>query len=179
MKRLLLFILLLIGLSAHSKDLDMFRLIGPVDSLCVEMDDAGLTWQIEYLFDEDGFLIEFDGIKVDADRNDNNQITDFIIEEDDEDGETVTIETLIEYDKSGKVIKTITNSSGEEWSESFIYDTKGLLIKRIYESVDGKDIFTYVYNKFDSMGNWTERHEKLDSINQIIIQTRHITYRGS
>lgn len=177
MKRILFIFLLLIGLSAHSKDLDMFRLIGPVDSLCVEMNDAGLTWQIEYNFDEDGFLVAVDGIEVNAERDENDFITDFIIEDEDEGNEPVTIETKIEYDKAGRVIKTVTSSPYEEWTETFTYNHEGRLIKREYASTDEKEIFTYVYTKFDSLGNWTERQEKIGSINQIVTQTRHILYR--
>lgn len=178
MKRLFYTLLLLVGLSAHSKDLDMFRLIGPVDSLCVEMNDAGLTWLCEYSFDDDGFLIEVDGVEVNVDRDSSGLITDFIIEEDDEDNEPVTIETKITYDKAGRVTSTITMSPDEEWTETFTYNHEGLLVKREYKSVDSTEVFYYTYTKFDSLGNWTERHEKVSSLNQSIIQTRNITYRG-
>ncbi len=177
MKHILFTLLLLIGLSAHSKDLDMFRLTGPVDSLCVEMDDAGLSWQTEFNFDEDGYLVAVDGIEINAERDDNDFITDFIIEEEDEDNEPVTIETKIEYDKAGRVIKTVTISPDEEWTETFTYNHEGRLIKREYVSTDARETFSYTYTKFDTLGNWTERQEKIGSMDQTITQTRHITYR--
>lgn len=178
MKHLFYTLLLLVGLSAHSKDLDMFRLVGPVDSLCVEMNDAGLTWQCEYSFDDDGFLIEVDGVDINVERDRNGFITDFIIEEDDEDNEPITIETKITYDKAGRVTGTKTVSPDEEWTETFTYNHEGLLIKREYMSADSTEDFYYTYTKFDPLGNWTERQEKVSSLNQSIIQTRHITYRG-
>lgn len=177
MNRLLFILLLLTGLNGSSKDLDMFSLNGPVDSLCVIMDDAGLTWQTEFKFNQDGLLVEFDGIEIDTERDGHNRIVDFIIEEDDEDNEPVTIETKLEYDAAGRVIKTITTSPEEEWTETFIYDEKGRLKMREYTSVDATERFTYVYLKEDSNGNWTERQEKIASMDQVITQTRHIIYR--
>lgn len=177
MKRILFIVLLWIGISVQAKDLDMFRLIGPVDSVCVELDDAGLIWQTEYKFDIDGFLTHIDGMEVNMDRNEHDQITDFIIEEDDEDNEPVTIATKIEYDKGGRVIRTTTSSTDEEWTEIFTYNHEGHLVSREYQSPDAMETFTYAYLKFDSMGNWIERQEKIGSMDQVINQKRHITYR--
>lgn len=69
------FIFLLIasmcGLFAQAgvKDLDMFGLKGPVDSICIIMNDAGLEWQNEFTFDEHGMLVELDGMEVECTRD--------------------------------------------------------------------------------------------------------------
>mgnify|MGYP001029193111 CR=1 FL=1 len=177
MNRLLFIIFLLTGISGHAKDLDMFSLKGSVDSLCIIIDDAGLTWQTEFKFDNNGYLIEFDGIKIDTERNELNQITDFIIEEDDEDSEPITIETILEYDSHGRVIKTTNISPDEEWTETFTYDDKGRLLSKVYESPYASEKFSYVYVKEDSKGNWTQRQEKIASTDQITTHTRNIIYK--
>lgn len=178
MNHLLLILSLLTAISAHANDLTMFSLKGPVDSLCIVMDDAGLTWQSEFKFDKKGLLIEFDGIEVDTERDKNNHIVDLIIEDAEDGDETVTIETKLEYDATGKVIKTITSSPDEEWTETFSYDRNGRLKSRNYTSPEVTEQYTYTYLKEDAQGNWTVREEKAVSMNQIITHTRKIIYRA-
>lgn len=154
----------------------MFSLKGKVDSVCIVTDDAGLTWQTEFKFDKNGFLIEFDGILVDANRNGQNQLTDFVIEEAEEGAEPVTIETTLQYDHNGLVSKTINSSEGDDWTETFTYDKRGRLITRVYSGIDTNERYTYKYLREDSEGNWTERQETASYNNQILMQRREIFY---
>lgn len=176
MTRFIVILFLLTCISSNASDLKMFSLNGEVDSVCVVTDDAGLTWQSEYKFDNNGFLIEFDGIVVDANRDAQNHITDFIIDETEDENEPVTIETSLSYDSNGLVIKTVNSSPDDDWTETFTYDNRGRLIRRVYTGVDTNERFTYKYLQEDAKGNWTERQEIAASNNQILIQRREIFY---
>lgn len=179
MKTLLLIIVSMCGLVAHANDLDMFCLKGPVDSVCIIMNDAGLEWQNEFTFDEKGFLVELDGMEIDCKRDSSGKMLSIIVEdavEDDEDAFT-TIEMCLTYDKAGRVVKVTSTSADEIWTQNYRYDHNGLLKERDYDSVDEDEVLTYTYLKFDEYGNWTERKEQLRSMDQTIIQTRNITYR--
>lgn len=103
---------------------------------------------------------------------------DLIIEDAEDGDETVTIETKLKYDAAGKVIKTITSSPDEEWTETFSYDRNGRLKSRNYTSPEVTEQYTYTYLKEDAQGNWTVREEKAVSMNQIITHTRKIIYRA-
>lgn len=176
MTRFLLILFFITCINSYASDLKMFSLNGKVDSVCVVTDDAGLTWQTEYKFDKNGFLIEFDGIIVDADRDEQNHITDFIVDVTEDENEPVTIETSIDYDANGLVIKTVNSSPDDDWTETFTYDKRGRLIQRVYTGVDTNEHFTYKYLKEDENGNWVERHEIAASNNQTLIQRREIFY---
>lgn len=179
------FIFLLIasmcGLFAQAgvKDLDMFCLKGPVDSICIIMNDAGLEWQNEFTFDEHGMLVELDGMEVECTRDELGRMKTIIVEdvvEDNEDAFT-TIEMHLFYDNAGRVIKVTSMSADETWTQNYRYHHNGNLKERDYDSVDSDEMLTYVYLKFDDYGNWTTRQEKLASMDQTITQTRNITYR--
>lgn len=179
MKQLLLFLIMCIsGMMLHAGDLDMFCLKGPVDSVCVIMNDAGLEWQTEYTFDSEGFLIELDGEEFDCERDSSGRMISIILEDSAEDDEEAftTIEVKISYDNAGRVVKTSSSSADEQWTQSYHYDHNGVLKQRDYDIVGNEEILTYVYLKFDDYGNWTERIEKLGSMDQSIRQIRHITY---
>lgn len=179
MKALILLIASICGLSVHANDLGMFCLNGPVDSVCVRMNDAGLEWQNEFSFDENGCLIELDGCEIDCKRDEYGRMTSIILEdayEDDEDTFT-TIEMHLAYDNAGRVSKVTSMSADETWTQNYRYDHNGLLKERDYDSVDQDEALKYVYLKFDDYGNWTKRLEKLQSMDQTIVQTREITYR--
>lgn len=164
---------------AEVKDLDMFGLKGPVDSICITMNDAGLEWQTEYTFDEHGMLVELDGVEVECTRDEQGRMKTIIVEdavEDNEDAFT-TIEMHLFYDNAGRVVKVTSMSADETWTQNYRYHHNGNLKERDYDSVDQDEMLTYVYLKFDDYGNWTLRHEKLASMDQTIAQTRNITYR--
>ncbi|WP_290449720.1 hypothetical protein, partial [Duncaniella muris] len=109
------------SLICKANDLPMFCLAGPIDSLCVVMDDAGLEWQNEYTFDSDGSLIEIDGDEVDCERDSAGRISSItLIEatEDDEDTYT-TIKMRLFYDKSGRVVRVEAVSGDEQWVQTY------------------------------------------------------------
>lgn len=175
----LVLLFLLTNFACKANDLDMFRLSGPVDSVCIIMNDAGLEWQTEFTFDTNGILDGIDGEEIDCIRDDNGRITSITLidaAEDDEESFT-TIEMNLFYDNAGRVIRTTGMSADEQWSQRYIYDTNGLLKERTYDIVGEEEIQSYLYLKFDEYGNWTERLEKLQSMDQTIRQIRHITYR--
>lgn len=179
MKSVCFLLLFLTCFVCRANDLTMFSLTGPVDSVCIVHDDAGLEWQIEYSFDSDGFLIEIDGEEPECERNKQHRISTITLidsEEDDEESFT-TIQMKLFYDNSGRVIKTESKSGDEQWIQNYFYDSKGLLKERDYDISGEKEVQTYTYLKFDEYGNWTERLEKLKSMDQTIRQTRYITYR--
>lgn len=179
MKTIICLLISLFGLSVHAGDLEMFCLKGPVDSVCVIMDDAGLEWQNEYVFDESGNLIELDGEEVICGRDSDGRMTSISLEEAVEDDEEkfTTIEMQLAYDQSGRVVKVVSTAADETWTQNFRYGPKGLLKERDYDTQSDDEKLTYVYRKFDEYGNWTERLEKLGSMDQTIRQIRHITYR--
>lgn len=179
MKFTIFVLFLFIGLAGRANDLDMFRLTGPVDSLCVVMNDAGLEWQTEYTFDSDGMLIEIDGEEIECERDGENRIKTITLVDaaEDDENEFTTIEMKLFYDKTGRVIRTEAMSADEQWVQNYLYDSNGLLKQRDYDIVGDEEIQTYTYLKFDEFGNWTERLEKLKSMDQTILQIRHITYR--
>ncbi|MCM1077483.1 MAG: hypothetical protein NC411_09010 [Bacteroides sp.] len=157
----------------------MFCLKGPVDSICIVMNDAGLEWQTEFTFDENGFLIELDGAEIDCVRDENGRMKSITVEdalEDDEDAFT-TINMTMAYDSEGRVIKVTSTSADETWTQNYRYNKDGLLSERDYDSDNQDEVQKYVYLKFDNFGNWTQRQEKLQSMDQVITQTRNITYR--
>lgn len=180
MKVIYCLIISLCGLFARANDLDMFCLKGPVDSLCVIMNDAGLEWQNEFVFDEKGNLIEVDGEEFICERGADGRMQSIVLEEaveDDEDTFT-TIEMKLTYDPAtGRVEKVTSSSADETWTQLYRYDAKGLLKERSYDYSGEDEVWTYTYLKFDGHGNWTERLEKLGSMDQTIRQIRHITYR--
>lgn len=179
MKLILYFIFTLLGFSAYAGDLEMFCLKGPVDSVCVVMNDAGLEWQTEFVFDEDGFLVELDGEEFECERGDDGRIRSVALEEMVEDNEELytTIEMTFEYDDAGRVVKLISKSADESWTQNYRYDDKGRLSKRDYDTLSGDEVMTYEYVNFDKFGNWTERVEKSASMDQSIRHTRKIFYR--
>ncbi len=179
MKLLFYFLFTLLSISAHAGDLGMFCLKGPVDSVCVVMNDAGLEWQTEFVFDEDGFLIELDGEDFECERDENDRIRSVVLEDMVEDNEELyaTIGMTFEYDKAGRVIRQISKSADETWTQNYHYDDKGRLIKRDYDTMSEDEVMTYEYVKFDELGNWTERIEKSASMDQNIRQIRKIFYR--
>lgn len=178
MKYLLFLIASMCGLFAYANDLSMFGLKGPVDSVCIIMNDAGLEWQTEFTFDEKGLLIEIDGVEVTCVRDSKDRIASIIVEEsveDDEDAFT-TIDMSLTYDTSGYVTKVTAKSGDETWTQTYKYDSKGLLTELVYDGGEENEIRQYVYLKFDEYGNWTERQERLQSMDSTITQTRNITY---
>lgn len=179
MKTLLILIASLCSLCSHANDLTMFCLKGPVDSVCIIMNDAGLEWQTEFTFDEDGYLTELDGSEIDCTRDESGRMKSIIVEdalEDDEDSYT-TIKMTLHYDATGHVVKVVSTSSDETWTQNYRYNKDGLTDERDYDSDNQDEIQKYVYLKFDNYGNWTERLEKFQSMDQVITQTRNITYR--
>ena len=166
------------GLFTYASDLDMFGLKGPVDSVCIVMNDAGLEWQTEFTFDENGLLIEIDGVEVSCERDVKGRMTSITVEEaveDDEDSYT-TINMTIAYTPSGRVSKVTASSGDEVWTQTYSYDADGLLKELIYDSTEDKEVQQYTYLKFDEYGNWTQRQEKLQSMDRTVTQTRNITY---
>lgn len=132
------FIFLLIasmcGLFAQAgvKDLDMFGLKGPVDSICIIMNDAGLEWQNEFTFDEHGMLVELDGMEVECTRDELGRMKTIIVEdvvEDNEDAFT-TIEMHLFYDNAGRVVKVTSMSADETWTQNYRYHHNGNLKER-------------------------------------------------
>lgn len=182
MKAIILLLASLFAVSANGavNDLDMFGLKGAVDSVCIIMNDAGLEWQTEFTFDEDGMLIEIDGSEVECTRDKSGRIATIIVEDavEDNEDEFTTIEMKLTYDEAGRVVKVAAISDGESWVQNYRYDPKGLLKEHDYDGADQDETQKYEYLKFDSHGNWTLRHEKLKSMDQTIVQKRNITYRN-
>lgn len=179
MKKAVCFVFLFfISLVCRANDFGMFCISGPVDSICIVMNDAGLEWQTEFTFDSDGFLIEIDGEEVECERDSEERITSITLTdyaEDDENSAT-TIQMRLFYDKSGRVVRTEAVSGDEQWVQHYIYDGQGRLKELRYDMNGEDEIRIYTYLKFDKFGNWTERTEKLRSMDQTIHQSRHITY---
>lgn len=180
MKLLFLLLASICSLFANANDLEMFCLKGSVDSVCIIMNDAGLEWQTEFSFDKDGKLVRIDDNEFDCKRDAKGRIASITVEDAVEDDENVftTIEMQLTYDNSGRVTKVRSTSTDETWEQIYRYDEKGLLKERGYDSADEDETLKYVYLKFDKHGNWTERLEKLSSMDQTIAQTRHIIYRN-
>ena len=182
MKAIILLFASLFALSAHGavNDLDMFGLKGAVDSICIIMDDAGLEWQTEFAFDEDGMLIEIDGSEVECTRDKQGRISSITVEDavEDNEDEFTTIEMKLTYDSAGHVIKVTATSQGESWVQNYRYDSRGLLKEHDYDGADQDEAQKYEYLEFAAHGNWTLRHEKLESMDQTIVQKRNITYRN-
>lgn len=179
MKAIYCLIISFCSLFAHANDLDMFCLKGPVDSVCIVMNDAGLEWQNEYVFDEQGNLIELDGEEFICERDADGRMKSVLLEdavEDDEEKFT-TIEMTLSYNRDGRVDKVVSTAGDETWTRNYRYNEKGLLKERDYDTSGDDEKLTYVYYKFDDHGNWTERLEKLGSMDQTIRQIRNITYR--
>ena len=179
MKAIVFFIASVFGLFAHANDLKMFCLKGPVDSVCITMNDAGLEWQNEFCFDEKGFLVEMDGSDIDCKRDSFGRMISIIVEDAYEDNEEIftTIEMNLTYDNAGRVSKVTSKSADEIWTQNYRYGQNRLLKERDYDSVDQDEVLKYTYLKFDDYGNWTKRVEKLQSMDSEIIHTRNITYR--
>ena len=179
MKVIIFLIASVFGIFAHANDLDMFCLKGPVDSVCIIMNDAGLEWQNEFCFDEQCFLVEMDGVDIDCKRDGFGRMISIIVEDAYEDNEEAftTIEMHLTYDRAGRVSKVKSMSADEIWTQNYRYDHNGLLKERDYDSVDQDEALKYTYLKFDDYGNWTKRVEKLQSMDSEIIQIRNITYR--
>lgn len=178
MKSVSFVLLFFISFACQANDLKMFCLSGPVDSICIVMNDAGLEWQTEYTFDTDGALIEIDGEEIDCKRDAEGRMTAITLidtAEDDEESYT-TISMRLFYDKAGHVVKSEAVSGDEQWVQTYVYDTKGLLKQHSYNMNGEDEIQTYTYLKFDKFGNWTERLEKSKSMDQTIRQIRNITY---
>ena len=178
MKSVSFVLLFFMSLICKANDLPMFCLAGPIDSLCVVMDDAGLEWQNEYTFDSDGSLIEIDSDEVDCERDSAGRISSItLIEatEDDEDTYT-TIKMRLFYDKSGRVVRVEAVSGDEQWVQTYAYDSSGHLTEQCYNMNGVEEVRTYTYLKHDRFGNWTERLEKLKSMDQTIRQCRNIIY---
>lgn len=179
MKKVVCFVFLFfISLVCRANDFGMFCISGPVDSICIVMNDAGLEWQTEFTFDSAGFLIEIDGEEVECERDSEERITSITLTdyaEDDENSAT-TIQMRLFYDKSGRVVRTEAVSGDEQWVQHYIYDGQGRLKELRYDMNGEDEIRIYTYLKFDKLGNWTERTEKLRSMDQTIHQSRHITY---
>lgn len=174
----LFFIFAALSPVANASDLDMFSLKGPVDSICIKMNDAGMEWQSEFTFDVDGNLIEIDGEEPNCHRGKDGRIDTIILEDTAEDDESLitSIEMKLNYDKGGRVVSVHSHSGEESWLQKFYYDEKGLLQKKEDIYPDYSDMFTYRYLNFDSYGNWTKRIEKLTSMDQSVVQTRDIIY---
>jgi len=170
---------MLSGIVCHAGDIDMFCLKGNVDSICISMNDAGLEWQTEFKFDNDGFLIGIDGDEFDCERDSSGRIVLVILEDyaEDDENELTTIETRLEYDDAGRVVKATAKTADEQWSQDYHYDNRGLLTSLSYDTAGENEVRTYTYVAFDSHGNWTERIENLSSMEQTIKQTRHIVYK--
>lgn len=110
MKAIYCLIISFCSLFAHANDLDMFCLKGPVDSVCIVMNDAGLEWQNEYVFDEQGNLIELDGEEFICERDADGRMKSVLLEdavEDDEEKFT-TIEMTLSYNSDGRVNKVVS-----------------------------------------------------------------------
>ena len=179
MKSVSFVLLFFMSIVCQANDLQMFCLSGPVDSICIIMDDAGLEWQNEYTFNSDGFLIEIDGEEVDCGRDSAGRITSIsLIEAAEDDEESYTaIEISLFYDKYGRVVKAEAVSGDEQWTQSYTYDTNGRLTEQRYNMSGDEEVRIYTYLEFDQFGNWTKRLERLKSMDQTTRQCRNIVYR--
>ncbi len=163
---------------AHSSDLDIFLLKGPVDSVCVTFNDAGLEWQTEFTFDVDGNLIEIDGGEFDSTRDSSGRLKTLTIEYPAEDDESVinAITLVVKYDSEGRVTAVESLTPDDPLKRKYFYDKDGRLQRVEEENPDYTESMTYTYLKFDSYGNWIERREKLGSMDQTIMQKREVFY---
>ena len=112
-------------------------------------------------------------------RDSKGRIVSIILEDSAEDDEDTiaTFETKLIYDNKGRVIRTETTDTEEQWIQNYHYGKDSLLQRRDY-GVNGNDEYsTYRYVKFDEYGNWIERIEKLGSMDQTINHKRQIIYR--
>lgn len=81
------------------------------------------------------------------------------------------------YNKKGQVSKTtLESASGTQETNTYTYNTKGLIISKHTSSFGGEstDATTYTYQKFDKYGNWIKRTAKTKY--RTTVQTRTITY---
>lgn len=178
MKFLITILFTAIYSAAFSSDLEMFQLKGAVDSICITSNDAGLEWQTEFTFDEDGNLIEIDGEEFECERDAMGKIQSLVIEYAAEDDESVisTMELVLKYDSAGRVTSVESITPEEPLKHKYHYGDDGILRQKDEEFPDYTESITYTYLKYDSHGNWTERVEQLSSMNQSITQKREIFY---
>lgn len=172
------FLLCLIGVAAHAADQQtLFGMKGEVDSICIITDDGGgFAWQVEIVFDEDGNVLEIDGVEVEVTRDSDGRLTSVTIEDEDEEGNPVLILTKLNYNRQNRVSRIESTSGNEKWSEKYVYDSAGLLIKKEFSGPEDTDTYTYQYVKTDKHGNWTKRIEKATMSGVAVEQTRNITY---
>ena len=81
------------------------------------------------------------------------------------------------YNKKGQVSKTtLESASGTQETNTYTYNTKGLIISKHTSSFGGEstDATTYTYQKFDKYGNWIKRTAKTGK--KSTVETRTITY---
>ncbi len=163
-------------------DLVFFDLKGPVHEL------TDLNNDMKYVFDKDGTLLTIDGRNPFNEEllREYNEETGIMIEHPRLNRDTVgqivqqiMLEGEINYTwDDGHIVAEEGLEESMEWSSKYEYDAEGHLVKHTMQiwSVDEKpedgETYTdeYVYDAFDSFGNWTSRKNKDN------VETRAITY---
>ena len=168
--------LLLTPSPLRADDRPLFVVAGPVSSITIVNDDGEMSWEQTFEFDTDGLLTAIDGQEPRIERDTLGRPVKISLDEEDEDGETVTVDYLLTYvGTTFSVSEARTEGADPEgnWTYTYRYDPHtGRALSRTYADPQEPETFVFAYTAADADGNWTERTETPDGAEFPVTQRR-------